>query len=417
MPEASPTPQAPTEPPTQPARAPAGQVAASSAQHVPAGNPVPQQAPAGNAAPPAHEPTPTDPPTGNHGPQAPAGNPPPDMPSVGGPVGGVEKRRAPKKRDVGEKRSSKYRGVSWKGHKKQWQASIFHDKANKHLGLYNEEEDAAQRYDDEARRLKGAAAFLNFPQPGEKKGTRHRPKEEIAAAKAAIGVKKSTDRGVSWSGTSSGWKAQIWHRGKPHYLGYFQEEVEAAKRYDTEARSLKAESAFLNFPQPGETKGTGRMKTKGTDAAGLSRKKPKLPKPPPADGGPTQPTQPPTAPVSPPAVPPTASATESAAEPTAEPTAVPTPPPTAPTAPVSPPSGHGMAELAAALARAPAAEPLPTAPPTAPTAAEQQQQHTAHPTAPPTAPPTSAASAPAPAPAPAGEPAPPREAPTVSASV
>ena len=64
---------------------------------------------------------------------------------------------------AGEKRSSKYRGVSWKPRRQQWQASIYHNKVSLHLGLFDDEEDAARRYDEEARELKGTEAVLNFP--------------------------------------------------------------------------------------------------------------------------------------------------------------------------------------------------------------------------------------------------------------
>ena len=87
-----------------------------------------------------------------------------------------------------------------------------------------------------------------------------------------MAAKKSGYRGVSWSTTAGQWKSQIWHDGGPLFLGYFEKEAAAAKRYDGEARALKGAAAHLNFPRKGETKGTGRMPPKAELA------KPKAPR-------------------------------------------------------------------------------------------------------------------------------------------
>ena len=60
--------------------------------------------------------------------------------------------------------------------------------------------------------------------------------------------KTSRYKGVYWSKTAKIWKAVIRFKGKNQYLGKFDNEIEAAKAYDKEARQLFKEFAYLNFP-------------------------------------------------------------------------------------------------------------------------------------------------------------------------
>jgi hypothetical protein len=55
-------------------------------------------------------------------------------------------------------------------------------------------------------------------------------------------------RGVSYNSSSRKWVARITFEGKRLSLGYFVEEVEAARAYDRKAVELLGESAKLNFP-------------------------------------------------------------------------------------------------------------------------------------------------------------------------
>ncbi|MGD9110451.1 MAG: AP2 domain-containing protein [Phycisphaerales bacterium] len=57
-------------------------------------------------------------------------------------------------------------------------------------------------------------------------------------------------KGVSWNKSSKKWCALIRANHKPIYLGYFDDEIEAAKAYDAAAKKYHKEFACLNFPPP-----------------------------------------------------------------------------------------------------------------------------------------------------------------------
>ena len=58
---------------------------------------------------------------------------------------------------------------------------------------------------------------------------------------------KSRFIGVSWHIRTSNWQSQITSQGEHKKLGYFVDEVEAAKAYDRAARELHGEFARCNF--------------------------------------------------------------------------------------------------------------------------------------------------------------------------
>lgn len=51
---------------------------------------------------------------------------------------------------------------------------------------------------------------------------------------------------------SGRWRAHIWIDDRSRYLGDFVDEIEAARAYDTAARTNFGQYAALNFPRPGE---------------------------------------------------------------------------------------------------------------------------------------------------------------------
>jgi len=58
--------------------------------------------------------------------------------------------------------SSKYKGIRYRGKKRKWEASICYNGIYKHLGTFENEEDAARAYDEAAKIYHGEFAVLNF---------------------------------------------------------------------------------------------------------------------------------------------------------------------------------------------------------------------------------------------------------------
>jgi hypothetical protein len=54
-------------------------------------------------------------------------------------------------------------------------------------------------------------------------------------------------KGVAWLKTEGKWQVRIVYNGKRLLIGYFDDEVSAAKAYDAKARELFGEYASLNF--------------------------------------------------------------------------------------------------------------------------------------------------------------------------
>ena len=57
--------------------------------------------------------------------------------------------------------------MTWKKSHKQWCTMIWVDGKQKHVGLYQDEIEAARAYDEVARATRGAFARVNFPREGE----------------------------------------------------------------------------------------------------------------------------------------------------------------------------------------------------------------------------------------------------------
>ena len=191
----------------------------------------------------------------------------------------MPKTKTPETKRGVEVRKSKYVGVSWHiskakyGASGKWKVQIAHDGVHHHLGAFppDKEQQAAERYDAEARKLHGSKAKLNFPRAGESKAAaaKRRTAEQVAADKALRG-RKSKYVGVSWNASSAKWHVGMKHGGEQHHLGSFpaDQEKQAAERYDAEARKLHKSKAKLNFPRAGEVKGAARtMRTKEQIAA------------------------------------------------------------------------------------------------------------------------------------------------------
>ena len=62
------------------------------------------------------------------------------------------------------------------------------------------------------------------------------------------GAWTSQYKGVWWAKDKKRWRARIMREGKHRHIGYFRNEVDAAKAYDVVAAELFGEFARLNFP-------------------------------------------------------------------------------------------------------------------------------------------------------------------------
>lgn len=80
------------------------------------------------------------------------------------------------------------------------------------------------------------------------------PGDTGSAAGAGGGRGRGTSRylGVSWEKYSRRWQGHITANGRQQNLGYFDDEVTAAKAYDEAARKAFGEFATLNFPTAAE---------------------------------------------------------------------------------------------------------------------------------------------------------------------
>jgi len=72
---------------------------------------------------------------------------------------------------------------------------------------------------------------------------------ENAMNKAARSSGTSRYKGVSWSIVGNSWMVQIQRNNITYNVGYFKNEEDAARAYDTKARELFGEFAYLNFKE------------------------------------------------------------------------------------------------------------------------------------------------------------------------
>jgi hypothetical protein len=55
-------------------------------------------------------------------------------------------------------------------------------------------------------------------------------------------------KGIAWKKENKKWQAQIHFNGECIFLGYFKDEIKAAKAYDEAAKKYYGQFAYLNFP-------------------------------------------------------------------------------------------------------------------------------------------------------------------------
>ena len=136
--------------------------------------------------------------------------------------------------------SSRFKGVYWHKTGKKGAAGIKASGKMEHIGLFENEEDAARHFNQWAKIHHGEFAKYNDVSP-------MFPDQEWKP-RVIIETNRSGFRGVSFNNKKMVWIAQIYIRGKQTYINAFPDPIEAAKAYDSKAIEVFGGSARLNFP-------------------------------------------------------------------------------------------------------------------------------------------------------------------------
>ncbi len=147
---------------------------------------------------------------------------------------------------------SKYRGVTRVSAKyRPWVAaiSVANDMIN--LGAWQTEDEAAVAFDRAARFYVNEKIALNFPE--RRLTPADGPSLRAEARRRSKTTASSRYLGVSYVAKRGKWKVKLIHAGKRHDLGYFGDELVAARAHDARSIALRGDHAKLNFhPQTGE---------------------------------------------------------------------------------------------------------------------------------------------------------------------
>jgi hypothetical protein len=133
---------------------------------------------------------------------------------------------------------SEYKGVRRAARGNKWQAHIYHEGKQLHIGHFDTEEEAALAYNIKAIEIYGTDTYLNTISDELKNKV---PKKSIRRNRT------SQYRGVYLCAvTKKKWIAEIYHNGKDIKIGRFNSEIEAARAYNEKAIELKGDKAKLN---------------------------------------------------------------------------------------------------------------------------------------------------------------------------
>eukprot|EP00793_Prasinoderma_coloniale_P003719 PRCOL_00003095-RA len=152
--------------------------------------------------------------------------------------------REPTKRKV-----SIYRGVYRDHHSKSWRLyKKIPDVSRHQFGSYRTEEQAAVAHDALARKHLGPDALCNFP---EGQGPDVEDPANDSIVKATEPKKQSKYLGVYFDRSQKKWRATIrtLGDGKLRHIGYFRDEMRAARAYDNVAVALRGVQARVNFKE------------------------------------------------------------------------------------------------------------------------------------------------------------------------
>lgn len=129
--------------------------------------------------------------------------------------------------------TSKYYGVSYVAKVEKWQACVQKEKKC-YLGLYDTEIEAAIAYNIFCQNLYGNDANLNEINSD----IFNLHKDNITEKMKRIGEKTSKYRGVSWVKATKRWEAVVYKDRKRFKIGEFNDEKEAAMKYNLKAKEL-----------------------------------------------------------------------------------------------------------------------------------------------------------------------------------
>lgn len=116
---------------------------------------------------------------------------------------------------------SKYKGVSWHKKDQRWYAQIRFNRQLYFIGSFENEDVAAAAYNHYAKKFFGEYAVLNDVSEVDFR------KERIIKCRGS-----SRFRGVNYSKANKCWQARIGVNKRRLSLGYFNEEIDAAKSYN-----------------------------------------------------------------------------------------------------------------------------------------------------------------------------------------
>lgn len=141
--------------------------------------------------------------------------------------------------------TSTFKGVNWHKKSGKWQARVKFERKIYHLGLYDNEMDAAHAYNLFAVEKFGEYALLNPIPEGWVITTKNISKHDIqkSMGKRIVGA-SSQYKGVSKKGDK--WIARIKLEGKLKYIGTYKTEKEAGLAYNARAKEAWGDMAYQN---------------------------------------------------------------------------------------------------------------------------------------------------------------------------
>ncbi|ASN71810.1 putative homing endonuclease [uncultured Caudovirales phage] len=142
--------------------------------------------------------------------------------------------------------TSKYKGVCWSKRDKRWLVSVQDSLRNIRIQRFCDSEDeAALVYNSIAKELYGDECYLNvIGKDNSATETQHKLSDKKPRT-----ISRKKYKGTSWLKRDKCWVAIILNDSKPITLGYFDNEIEAARAYDQKAIELFGDKAILNFPE------------------------------------------------------------------------------------------------------------------------------------------------------------------------